>query len=126
MSYYHYCCVHSFERIGERGALQPNLPGAEALSRKYGPIPPMVWLTDLSWPIAKVLGLRRIDLLCDRTTHRYSVDDESTIQPWMDLRKTLPETFTFDLEVNPGVLPRHWFVSLEPVPVTYSPIGGAS
>lgn len=108
---YHFTCLdHGVALLGEGEAiLKPGHDG-------------FVWITDLSIPFAKPLGLTKNTLTCDRTQARYKVLDAERIDWWMDARKILPDSFVWPLELAQGAMPMHWYLSTEPVHVAYDPI----
>jgi hypothetical protein len=118
---YHYTCSHSWVQLGDRGLLQPASYFAKP-GVNVGPQGKLIWFTDQARPFAKSLGLERVNLLCDRTEHRYHVTDTTGIVHWFDYRSKLPEDVVFELEVVEGVSPQNWFVSETPIPVAYNPI----
>jgi hypothetical protein len=113
--------MHSQVLIGDRGMLLPAKTLAP-IGANAGPVGHLIWLTDQARPFAKSLGLERVNLLCDRTEHRYHVTDTTGIVHWFDYRSKLPEDVVFELEVVEGVSPQNWFVSETPIPVAYNPI----
>lgn len=109
---YHYTCQHGLVAIGARGELLP----ASALTTR--PVPPwgnIIWLTDLTVPNREVLGLTQERTTCDRTKFCYRVTDQTNIVHWPKYARTVP--WRHLLEYAPEVLPMHWYVSTEPVPV---------
>ena len=123
MSLWHYTCRHSFDRIGHAGVLLPVRVLADparlaGLSHDWNR--DLIWLTDLDFPMRDALCLSSVTG-CDRTTHRYRVVDESTAHPWLRFRRGLPAE-SRDLELAPGAMPMHWWVSREPVSVVFDPI----
>lgn len=106
---FHFTCSHGREGIGTKGVL--TVP----------PWPSLVWLTDLDAAPAEALGLTQIILRCDRTRYRYRVTDTGTCEPWLgsEARSTLG-TWSAMLEAATGAMPRHWWISAEPVPVILS------
>lgn len=127
---YHYTCDHAHLQIGAKGTLFPGylLANVDTLwPARFWPAH-LVWCTDLSVPIGEALGLTRVTLPCDRTAHRYRVDDGfDDITPWLTFRKMLFRTGRGEdaeaLESAPGARPAHWYVSTQPLPVTYDPVG---
>lgn len=106
MRLYHYTCRHSLAGIRADGLLrvnrQPVLDGLE-----------LVWLTDLETPDRAALGLTSRVLQCDRTEHRVKVDAGAV--HWPVFARQLPATQRRSLELAPGALPMHWYVSEQPV-----------
>jgi hypothetical protein len=100
---WHYTCEHGRLRIGARGALRPGLDA-------------LVWLTDLEAPHRDALGLSSALIACDRTRHRYRVTDVADVVPWVTMRNALDPVRVAAVEATPGVMVRHWFVSMRPVP----------
>jgi hypothetical protein len=116
---YHYCCEHSYQRIGRTGVL---LPVHLFVTDK--PVPwtgRLVWLTDMATPVRDALGLTSHILSCDRTTHRYRVTDSTSVLPWVKAARTIPREQREDVEGAPGAMPMHWYVSDVGVPVVYDP-----
>ena len=121
---YHYTCAHGCQAIGEEGLLQPLrvlMPREQRVGWEPWrlPIADLIWLTDLNVPFREALGLTSYSLGCDRTTYRYRVTDASLCQPYVKVRRQLPRQLRIQLESAEGVMPRHWWVSLAPVPVVY-------
>ena len=106
MRLYHYTCGDSAPEIDATGQLRPN----------YSAVPPVVWLTDLEVPDAAALGLTSRTLGCDRTRHRVEVEPAAALW-WPTYARSLPRELRAYLEDVPGVLPAHWWVSEEPVPI---------
>lgn len=75
------------------------------------------WFTDMSVPDRDALGLAPFD--CDRTEHRFTVRDESSIQPWLQFARTAPKSMREQVEALTGAMPERWLVSRATVPVTY-------
>lgn len=108
---YHYTCDHGRQAIGLSGMLLPHgLPGGVQL----------VWLTDMSTPDRRSLGLTSAMLRCDRTQHRYRITDDTGVMRWLAVRRRFHSLGL--LELTPGVRPAHWWVSLTPIPAAYDPI----
>lgn len=80
---------------------------------------PLVWLTDLDAPARDALGLTSHLIDCDRTQHRYRVTDLTSVQHWLQVRRSHP--LRDELEHARGARPMHWYVSLLPVSVIYDP-----
>lgn len=118
---WHYTCAHAHEAIGESGLL---LPAAQLVEGgrldNYWPAE-FVWLTDLGAPLRLALGLSSWVAKCDRIEYRYRVTDSSGVQPWLYVRRHVPDPEL--LEAVDGARPRHWFVARAPVPVVLDPIG---
>lgn len=115
---FHYTCEHSQPGIIATGTLTPH-------PSPFGG-PPLVWLTDLKTPNRDALGLTSEWITCDRTRHTFLAHPSPHIQPWMDYRKTLTQaTWWIDALESLHTRPRHWFISLQPVPVAYLPSGGS-
>jgi hypothetical protein len=112
---WHYTCRHSARKIGPAGILYP---AGQLLGRSLHWPGSLVWLTDLPTPNRDALGLTSHALDCDRTEHRYRATDTLSCRPYTDLRRALPDdAWRLSLETAPGARLRHWWVSLEPVPV---------
>ena len=105
MTLYHYTCSHGAEGIRRTGVVKPN------------PATAMAWFTDLNPPVRDALGLTSVTLTCDRMEHRFTVADESGIQPYWLVRRYLPREWRDGLERAPGALLMHWWVSLHDVAV---------
>lgn len=119
-TFYHYTCDHGRAALGECGTLQPF----GGRRRFIAPWPARyVWVTDLDTPVRDALGLTSSFLMCDRTRFRYRVLEPSTVQPWADLAGQAG-VWRAALEEAPGARPKHWYFSVEPVPVVYDPVGG--
>lgn len=113
MSLWHYTCSHGHTALGEQGLLVPNARGPVGV----------VWLTDLDHPIRDALGLTSRVLSCDRTTHRYRIDDPPPEAAWWPtVRRTWPARVVHALETAPGAMPAHWWVSPVPVHAVHDPI----
>lgn len=129
MGLYHYGCNHSQTGIvadGYRVRTQWDLLGKsnarrflEGKMKADGTLWQLhlSWWSDLSVPDRDALGLAPFD--CDRTEHRFTARDESSIQRWTTFAKHAPRTFREQVEALPGAMPAHWFVSRDPVPVVY-------
>jgi hypothetical protein len=117
---YHYTCQHVHEIIGESGLLLParELVDGDKLD-DYWPAA-FVWLTDLGAPLRLALGLTMRLTTCDRIAYRYRVTDSSGVQPWLYVRRHVPEPE--QLELAAGAKPRHWYVARAPVPVVLDEI----
>lgn len=116
---WHYTCAHGREGLGESGDLlsvHDQRPNADVPEWGF-----LVWATDLDWPLRDALGLTSHTLRCDRARHRYRVDNPSSMMPWGRVRSSMPHT-AMALEMAPGAMPAHWFVSPFPVAVTYDPL----
>jgi len=70
----------------------------------------------LAEPDALALGLTSETLSCDRTQARFTVAVNGSCVPWSAFARGLSREVRDDMECPPG-LPRHWWVSREPVPV---------
>lgn len=109
MKLYHYTCEdHGALGINRVGSVHPNwhwLLGE-----------PLAWFTDLAEPDALALGLTSETLDCDRTRVRFEVVCAESCVPWHRFARDLARDVRDDMECPPG-LPRHWWVSREPVPV---------
>ncbi len=107
---HHYTCDHGADGIRRAGVLRPHL---------HPWLPdPLVWLTDLDVPVADALGLTSHILSCDRIAHRFTVAAHPSAVWWPRFARTLPDRAVREaLEGAPGVLPAHWWVNREPVPV---------
>jgi hypothetical protein len=110
---YHYTCRHSLAKLTAAAdvfgtmVLEPMSPGG------------LLWLTDLETPYREALGLTSMILNCDRTEYRLEVMDPSTVQRWVDVRRQYPGLR--ELELAPGVMPMHWYVSTSPERARLSP-----
>lgn len=122
---YHFTCHHGRNAIGKAGVLRP---GASVAHQALLPwTSRLVWLTDLDVPLRDALGLTANSLTCDRGAHRYRVTDPRFVAKWMDMRRILrnnPVTASMvaGLESAPGAAPRHWWISMKPVPVVLDPL----
>lgn len=112
---WHYTCDHGRAALGVRGWVVP----AHLWAPRTDPYPTgqWAWFTDLATPNRDALGLTMNLTKCDRTAYRYRVTDEAHVVPWMHVRRHVPGALRDDLESAPGARPRHWWVSVEPVPV---------
>lgn len=127
---WHYTCEHSHLLLGRTGVLLPGCMLTGATDVRADRVLPfqtsLVWLTDLALPNRDALGLSMLYLTCDRTAHRYRVEDVTDVVAWVDVRRSMVLRGMTDavesLEDVPGVQPRHWFVSTQPVPVAYDPV----
>lgn len=127
-SLYHYTCSHAVEFIRRDGLIRPaaqlgvddekwaKLSTYEQQAAEG--IRQFVWLTDLAPPAPGApLGLNRVRLQCDRTACCFEVvPDWQHVRWWMKVRREYPD-LRAGLEWESGVLPMHWFVSEEPVPI---------
>lgn len=104
MRLYHYTCSCCAEKIRADGRLRPwrqvALDNVE-----------LVWLTDLDTPDRNALGLTSKTLKCDRTEYRVTVDSLMT-QRWVSYARWVPLELRRGLELAPGALPMHWWISL--------------
>jgi len=121
---WHYTCHHGHLALGQAGSLIPPL----ALGARYDALPPwardlgyLVWATDLGNPWPEPLGLTRHLGGCDRTEYRYRVTDPAALTPYLDTWRTLDPRLARTLVMADGAMPRHWWVSRDPVPVAYDP-----
>ena len=119
MTLFHYTCDHGRTALGEGGLLRP---AGQLTDRPLPWTGEFVWLTDLAHPNADALGLTRTLAPCDRTRHRYRVTDVRDVVPWTDAAHRLARPIREEIEGEPGSRPRHWFVSVVPVPAIYDPI----
>jgi hypothetical protein len=116
MRLYHYTCEHSMRGIRQAGTIRPNphplLPA----------VPPLIWLTDLAAPHKEALGLAGRYIRCDRTAHPLPAGTADTdgVLHWPDAarRWRIPRPVRDLLEAG-GTLPMHWYVTTEPIDVTY-------
>lgn len=104
MTFYHYTCRHSLAKM------TPDVYGVITLE----PLSPggLLWVTDLAVPERRGLGLTSQILNCDRTEYRLELLDGSSVRRWVDVRRSFRGLW--DLELAPGALPMHWFVSTSP------------
>lgn len=126
---WHYTCAHAHEAIGEAGTLLPPVAVVPRRVAKLtermpevGPLFTMVWATDLEAPDADALGLTRFALKCDRTAYRYAVPAEGFAR-WGWVRGRYAREVLDLLELANGAEPARWWVSFDPVPATYAPMG---
>ena len=108
---FHYTCADAAPLIDAELLLRPN---------RHPALPePLVWLTDLDTCWREELGLTSHHLTCDRGAHRFTVADPAGCEPWSAYaRRVLPPALRRALENHTTRLrPRHWWVSLAPVPV---------
>ena len=123
LALYHYTCEHGHDRIGQAGELLPAWDLVSPAKQKLLPVTSkLVWMTDLRLPAMGPLGLTHQMLTCDRTAHRYRVAEKAHALWWMDVRRSMPAEWRDPLELAPGAMPMHWWVTDRPVPVTYDPI----
>lgn len=108
---WHFTCADGRAGILRSGAVQPLRPSHPGPSQ-------YAWFTDLDGPDRLALGLTSHILDCDRTEHRFRATDTSGLRPWVEVRRMHP--WARLIETAPGAMPRHWYVSTEPVPVTAS------
>jgi hypothetical protein len=102
---WHYTCDHGHDAIlNDGGTLRPNL---------RAPVP-LLWLTDLLEPARDALGLTSRILDCDRTEHRYRIDNPVDVLPWSAVRLRYRPTLVAGLETAPGAQPEHWYVTTTP------------
>lgn len=108
---WHFTCSHSVASINRLGSLRPH--PHPLLERS------LVWLTDLEEAWREALGLTSHTLMCDRTEHRFEAIDTSTAVWWPTYARQhrIPAHVRSALEDEPGVMPVHWWVSDQPVPV---------
>lgn len=135
-----FTCDHSHEALKRDGVLLPirawnSTAAIQLLAIGHGWLATVIWLTDLAVPDAAALGLPSDNLPCDRTLHRWRMAEwhgalsgvvELPVQwpYWFASHAgTVPRADKENLETAPGAQPEHWWVSTEPVPVIYDPIG---
>lgn len=123
---FHFTCDHGAKDILgmevpaviPAGMTRPDLFSRGRFRVLFGQVS---WFTDLSEPFGNALGLRKVDLLCDRTENRLTVlpEDERLLTPWWRFRRAHPgwRELGAALEKAPGVMPMHWYVAVEPVRV---------
>lgn len=112
MSFYHFTCLdHGVTGIERDGLIRPGVDLGVDLPQSM-----FAWFTDLDACPREVLGLTNRVAKCDRMARRYVVESDR-IFPWMLIRKALPWHFVEALESIEGAMPRHWFVSADPVAV---------
>lgn len=120
LALWHYTCSHSVDSIRRLRSLRPH----------WHPLldTHLVWLTDLEQPWRDALGLTSHTLMCDRTEHRFQAADTRTAVWWPTYARAhrIPRHVRADLEADPGVMPAHWWVSREPVPVIVDAAAGGS
>lgn len=122
LTLWHYTCDHGRTLIGDPGILVPALELVPMTQRDdVGITGRVVWLTDLDTPIRDALGLTSRILRCDRTAHRYRVDHPGYATRYVEWARTLDRETRHSLELAPGAMPMHWYVSTRPVRVTYDP-----
>jgi hypothetical protein len=111
VTFYHYTCSHSLAKM------TPDVYGVRTLE----PMSPggLLWVTDLEVPIREALGLTSQIINCDRTEYRLELLDPSTVRRWVDVRRSFRELW--DLEMAPGAMPMHWFISTSPERAILSP-----
>lgn len=117
----HFTCSDCVDLIRADGVLRSAAdlhPGRDA-----GPVGHLIWATDIRSPLRHALGLANMGgrLLCDRTEHRFRVDDESLFTRWITLPRDVRRTHG-PIMAAAGARPAHWWVATVPVPVTYDPI----
>lgn len=130
MTLYHYTCSHAVRLIRRDGLVKPAAElGVDevkwaALSadeqRFATAIAQFAWFTDLEPPApAGPLGLTRLRLKCDRTTHCFAVQGGHPMLRWTTVRRKEPAVWweLRELEFADGAMPMHWYVSRTPVPV---------
>lgn len=111
-SLYHFTCHHGHAALGESGVVAPgrDLPGGVDVGTNR-----FAWFTDIPDPAREWVGLTSHGLSCDRLAYRYRVTDATDVDPWHLHRSAA--WFATELESAHHAFPRHWFVSLLPVPV---------
>lgn len=103
---YHYTCDHHIDLIRVQGVLRPT---RDLVTDRV-----TLWLTDLEAPNRYGLGLTSHLIRCDRTRHRLVVPDPINVHRWVDVRRQYPDWWVAALEMAPGVLPMHWYVTWHP------------
>jgi hypothetical protein len=114
---YHFTCVdHGHPGILGSGFIRPQASGIS-------------WFTDLEAPHPEALGMMRVMLNCNRMGVRYRIEDTTEIAPYLEFRLRMEREseseiarYLLALEQSPGALPRHWFVSANPVAAIYDPL----
>jgi hypothetical protein len=112
---WHFTCSHSVESIRRIGQLRPH---------PHPLLPePLVWLTDLEHAWREALGLTSHTLMCDRTAHRFEAADVTAAVWWPAYarQQRIPRHVRASFEDEPGVMPRHWWVSPIGVPIAAPP-----
>lgn len=120
---YHFTCEHGYADLGPATFEEPAevKPGVLITPDKRLPwTSKFAWFTDMPNPDRESTGLTSILTKCDRLAYRYRVLDDDGIQPWTDVARYLPRVRE-QIEQADGARPRHWYVSLTPVLVYYSP-----
>lgn len=107
---WHFTCSHSAAGITRERVLRPH---RHPYLRE-----PLLWLTDLDSPAFRdALGLTSYILKCDRTEHRFSVLTDAAVWWPTYARSRINPQCRRALENAPGVMPAHWWVSTEPIPI---------
>lgn len=116
MILYHYTCSdHGAPGIEREGLIIPGrMRGVTIPQARWA------WFTDLNTPIRDALGLTSHYARCDRTAHRYIVEDPHIV-PWHTIRRNVSQRIRNALESAPGAMPMHWWVADQPVAVRVSP-----
>lgn len=117
MKLYHFTCDHGAKFIRLDGVIKPNLH--PYLGESF------VWLTPLSKPKPRDIGLHRVRLQCDRMAHRFEVETDEAV-PWSDVRDEFGAWEIQQLECSPGARPSLWYVSRVPIALSTHTDGGAS
>jgi hypothetical protein len=117
----HYTCAHAAPLIVATGKLRPN-PAQTLLPE------PVTWATDLRPgdvpELDLALGLRGRIVRCNRLEYQFEVGDPQAFEPWTDYARRqvragrLSPTAREVLDATPGGMPRHWWVTTRPAPVT--------
>lgn len=110
MILYHFTCAHAAKRITASGELRPH-PQIQLDGRR------LLWLTDLDAPEGEALGLTQVNLRCDRSEYRVTVDCDAA--RWVDYLRAMPTSLRRLARTGlHGIgLPMHWYVSEESTPV---------
>ena len=107
---YHYTCEHGMLAIlGDDRRLRPTpqvaLPGC----------PPLLWCTTQARPDPEALGLTSYTLACDRTQHRFRLDDPGAAVPWVEWLRYQPREMRRTARLVLTGSPLLWWVATVPV-----------
>lgn len=122
---FHYTCRDAAPHVRRTMQLIPgaDVPGVNERKLKNLVAPSraastLVWLTDLAPPVSRDwLGLTMHSINCDRCECVFAVEQLDGVLWYPRFARLVPALR--QLETATGVMPAHWFVAEQPVPVAY-------
>jgi len=126
---WHWSCDHGHDGLQRDGVVKPlslwNPEVAREVVRKnphHGWLVRVCWLTDLETPHRAALGLTSRTISGDRRACRYRGTDPTPPLRWAVWQRRLPHEERALLNLSPGAMPMHWWVSEQPLPVIFDPL----